>query len=135
IGAVAPVTLLVTGVGLVEAWRGGSQAWATAMGLCLIVLFVAPPVIGFAVFFVFLHAPLHLDRARTVLSDMPQSRWLATGALLSGAALIGWLALRLLAPVRIDETLTSQAFQLLAAVAVPHLVLSHWLEQRQDPDV
>ena len=133
IGAVAPVTLLVTGVGLAEAWRGGNRTWATAMGLCLIVLFIAPPVVGFALFFVFLHAPLHLDRARTVLSDMPQSRWLATGVLLSGAAIIGWLALRLLAPVRIDETVTSQAFQLLAAVAVPHLVLSHWLEQRQDP--
>lgn len=134
IGAAAPVTLLVTAVGLIEAWRGGARAWATAMALCLIVLSVAPPVVGFALFFVFLHAPLHLDRARTVLSDMPRSRWLATGALLSGAAITGWLALKLLAPMRMDETLTSQAFQLLAAVAVPHLVLSHWLEQRQDLD-
>jgi len=132
IGAAAPVILMVTAVGLAEAWRGGDRAWAGAMALSLIVLFVAPPVIGFALFFAFLHAPLHLDRARTVLSDMSRSRWLATGALLSGAAILGWLALRQLAPVRIDESLASQAFQLLAAVAVPHLVLSHWLERRQD---
>jgi Brp/Blh family beta-carotene 15,15'-monooxygenase len=132
IGAAAPVTLLVTVVGISVAWRNGNRAWATAMALCLLILFLAPPVIGFALFFVFLHSPLHLDRARSLLSDMSRPRWLATGALLSGATILGWIALRFLLPSRIDENLTSQAFQLLAAVAVPHLILSRWLEHRLD---
>jgi hypothetical protein len=45
---------------------------------------------------------------------------------------LGWIALRFLWPLPIGENLTAQAFQLLAAVAVPHLILSHWLEQRLD---
>jgi len=128
--AAAPVTLVVTAVGIAAAWRAGSRTWAKAMTLCLVVLVVAPPVIGFALFFVFLHSPLHLDKARGVLSDMSRTRWIATGGLLSGATILGWLALQALFPFRVDANLTSQAFQLLAAVAAPHLLLSHWLERR-----
>ncbi|MBU4434317.1 MAG: Brp/Blh family beta-carotene 15,15'-dioxygenase [Alphaproteobacteria bacterium] len=128
--AAAPVVLALAGVGLVVAWQAGSRAWAAAMTLCLMVLLTAPPVLGFALFFVFLHSPLHLGQARAVLSDMPRWRWVATGALLSGAAILGWLAIRFVAPLKIDATFTAQAFQLLAAVAAPHLILSHWLERR-----
>jgi hypothetical protein len=124
------VTLAVTAVGVAAAWLDGAKTWATAMTLCLIVLVVAPPVIGFALFFVFLHSPLHLDKARGVLSDMSRTSWIATGGSLSVATILGWLALQALFPFRVDANFTSQAFQLLAAVAVPHLVLSHWLERR-----
>lgn len=130
ISAAAPVTLLVTVVGIAAAWLDGGRTWAVAMTLCLVVLVVAPPVTGFALFFVFLHSPLHLDKARGVLSDMSRSRWIATGGLLSGATILGWLALQALFPFRVDANFTSQGFQLLAAVAVPHLLLSHWLERR-----
>jgi Brp/Blh family beta-carotene 15,15'-monooxygenase len=130
ISAAAPLTLLVAAVGIAAAWLGGARTWATAMMLCFVVLVVAPPVVGFALFFVFLHSPLHLDKARGVLRDMSRSRWIATGGLLSGATIVGWLALQVLFPFRDDANLTSQAFQLLAAVAAPHLLLSHWLERR-----
>jgi len=130
ISVAAPVTLLVTAVGIAAAWLAGSRTWATAVTLSLVVLAVAPPVIGFALFFVFLHSPLHLDKARGILRDMSRSRWIATGGLLSGATIAGWLALQALFPFRVDANLTSQAFQLLAAVAAPHLLLSHWLERR-----
>ena len=128
--AAAPVALLVTAVGIVVAWQDGSRHWAAAMALCLILLLVAPPVAGFALFFVFLHSPRHLAQTRALLRDMTRARWLAIGVALSGLTIFGWWALQHLAPSAVDPNLTAQAFQLLAAVAVPHLLLSRWIERR-----
>lgn len=132
ITAAAPVTLLVTAVGIAVAWRDGSRHWVGAMALCLVLLMVLPPVAGFALFFVFLHSPLHLARTRIGLRDMAFAQWLMTGAVLSGGAAVGWWALHWLAPSGMDRNLVVQAFQLLASVAVPHLLLSRWLAKRQD---
>jgi len=128
--AAAPVTLLVTMVGIVLAWRNGSRHWAAAMAVCLVLLIVLPPVAGFALFFVFLHSPRHLAQTRMVLRDMTLARWLGTGVLLSGLAILGWWGVRSMAPSRVDPSVVAQAFQLLASVAVPHLLLSRWLERR-----
>lgn len=136
ITATAPVTLLVTAVGIAIAWRHENRQWAASMTICLALLVLLPPVAGFALFFVFLHTPRHLAQARVALFDMTQVRWFATGALVSGAAILGWWAQQRLAPWQIDESLAAQAFQLLAAVAVPHLVLSRWLEKRlRQPEI
>ena len=130
ITAAAPVMLLVTAVGMAVAWRDGSRHWAAAMAVCLVLLAVLPPVAGFALFFVFLHSPRHLAHTRTLLCDMTRAQWLGTGALLSGLTILGWWGLRAMAPSRFDPTLVVQGFQLLASVAVPHLLLSRWLERR-----
>jgi len=128
--AIAPVALLVTLVGIALAWRQGSRHWASAMAVCLGLLIVLPPVAGFALFFVFLHSPRHLAQTRVLLRDMTRARWIGTGALLSGVAILGWWGVRVIAPSRFDPSLGAQAFQLLASVAVPHLLLSRWLERR-----
>ncbi len=128
--AIAPVALLVTLVGIALAWRQGSRHWAAAMAVCLSLLIVLPPVAGFALFFVFLHSPRHLAQTRVLLRDMTRARWLGTGALLSGVAILGWWGVRVIAPSRLDPSLGAQAFQLLASVAVPHLLLSRWLDRR-----
>ncbi|WP_448664926.1 beta-carotene 15,15'-dioxygenase, Brp/Blh family [Sphingomonas sp. CJ20] len=128
--AAAPVVLMVTAVGIAIAWRDGSRHWAAAMALCLVLLIVAPPVAGFALFFVFLHSPRHLAQTRGILRDMTQAQWLATGASLSAAAVFGWWGVQRLAAAPVSPVLAAQAFQLLAAVAVPHLLLSRWLEKR-----
>jgi len=128
--AIAPVALLVTLVGIALAWRQGSRHWAAAMAVCLVLLIVLPPVAGFALFFVFLHSPRHLAQTRVLLRDMTRARWIGTGALLSGVAILGWWGVRVIAPSRFDPSLGAQAFQLLASVAVPHLLLSRWLERR-----
>ncbi|TPG09634.1 hypothetical protein EAH84_13660 [Sphingomonas oligophenolica] len=130
ITAAAPVTLLVTAVGIAVSWRDGSRHWAAAMALCLLLLMILPPVAGFALFFVFLHSPRHLAQTRVILRDMTQARWLMTGAALSGSAILGWWVLHRLGSSRIDQNMVAQAFQLLASVAVPHLLLSRWLEDR-----
>jgi Brp/Blh family beta-carotene 15,15'-monooxygenase len=131
ITAAAPVALLVTAVGGAVAWREGSRHWAAAMALCLLLLMMLPPVAGFALFFVFLHSPRHLAQTRMRLSDMASMQWLMTGAVVSGGAIVGWWAVHRLAPSGIDDSLVVQAFQLLASVAVPHLLLSRWLEKQQ----
>ncbi len=130
--AAAPVTMLVTAVGIGVAWRDGSREWAAAMTLCLGLLLIAPPVAGFALFFVFLHSPRHLAQTRVVLRDMTLVRWIAVGASLSGLAIVGWWGLQRLAPSPVDGVVAAQAFELLASVAVPHLMLSRWLEKRLD---
>lgn len=136
ISACAPVILLVTAVGIAVAWRDGSRHWAAAMTLCLVLLLVLPPVAGFALFFVFLHSPRHLAHTRAALGDMTLARWIGIGASLSGVAILGWWGLQTLAPSHIDQTMAASAFQLLASLAVPHLLLSRWLEKRLDrPDI
>ncbi len=128
--AAAPVTVLVTVVGIVAAWRDGAREWAAAMAVAIAMLIVAPPVAGFALFFVFLHSPRHLAAARSSLRGMSPIRWLATGAVMSTAAIVGWLAVSTSLPRLLTPDITAQAFQLLAAVAVPHLVLSRWIDRQ-----
>jgi Brp/Blh family beta-carotene 15,15'-monooxygenase len=128
--AVAPVALLVTGVGVVVAWRGGAREWAGAMALAILMLIVAPPVAGFALFFVFLHSPRHLAEARGLLRGMSRRAWLVTGGGMSALAIGGWLVFAANVARWLPADPTAQAFQLLATVALPHLLLSHWLERR-----
>lgn len=130
--ASAPVILLVTCVGIVIAWREGSKYWAAAMAVCIILLLLAPPVVGFALFFVFLHSPRHLADTRLALGAGSRLRWVATGVALSVAVVLGWIALHTLVPRGYHVDFTPQAFQLLASVAVPHLLLSQWLVRRLD---
>ena len=56
------------------------------------------------------------------------ANWLI-GLLITGA-ILGWWGVRVIAPSRFDPSFGAQAFQLLASVAVPHLLLSRWLERR-----
>lgn len=128
--AVAPVALLVTMVGIAIAWRDGAREWAAATAIALLVLIVAPPVAGFALFFVFLHSPRHLAAARTALGDASRRWWLATGAMMSGLAIGGWLLFAATVSPLLTSDATAQAFQLLATVAVPHLLFSRWIEHR-----
>ncbi|HXH15722.1 MAG TPA: Brp/Blh family beta-carotene 15,15'-dioxygenase [Sphingomonas sp.] len=128
--AVAPVALLVTSVGILVAWRDGAREWAAATGIALIGLLVAPPVAGFALFFVFLHSPRHLTGARTALSGISRRWWIGTGAIMSAAAILGWVVFAAAVGRYLTPDRTAQAFQLLATVAVPHLVFSRWIEKR-----
>ncbi len=127
--ALAPVALLVTGVGIGVAWHEGAREWAAATAFAILALIVMPPVAGFALFFVFLHSPRHIAAARTVLAGMSRTMWLATGAGMSAFAIGGWLVFATHVE-GLPTDITAQAFQLLAAVALPHLLLSRWLERR-----
>jgi hypothetical protein len=79
---------------------------------------------------VFLHSPQHFAGARGVLGGRSRLWWLATGALMSAAAIVGWLIFATLLRHRLTPDDTAQAFQLLATVAVPHLAFSRWIERQ-----
>jgi len=128
--AVAPVALLVTGVGMTIAWRDGARRWAAATAMAFLALIVAPPAAGFALYFVFLHSPRHLEGARVTLKGVSRRWWLATGAIMSGLAIGGWLVFAASLSRFLTPDSTAQAFQLLATVAVPHLLFSRWIERR-----
>ncbi len=128
--AVAPVALLVTIVGISDAWRSGAREWAAATGVAILALMAAPPVAGFALFFVFLHSPRHLADTRNTLAGVSTRWWLGTGAAMSLAAIGGWWIFATSATGRLPTDLTAQAFQLLATVAVPHQAFSRWIERR-----
>ncbi|BCA61337.1 hypothetical protein HMP09_0571 [Sphingomonas sp. HMP9] len=128
--AVAPVALLVTAVGITVAWRDGARGWAAATAIAFLALIVAPPVAGFALFFVFLHSPRHLEGARVALDGVSRRWWLATGAIMSSLAIGGWLLFAASLSRFLTPDITAQAFQLLATVAVPHLLFSRWIERR-----
>jgi len=132
--AAAPVTWLVTLVGLMLAWQAGHRVWVAAQVLSYGCLLALPPLIGFGVFFVGLHAPLHW---RHVFHRLPQRRlspavW--QGAALTALVLAVWIGVlwgcgltaRVWhAPVLIGGT----AFCLLSIVAAPHLALSLAIER------
>ena len=128
--AVAPVALLVTAVGILVAWRDGARRWAAATAVSITALIVAPPVAGFALFFAFLHSPLHLHAARITLAGISRRRWVVTGAGMAGAAVLGWVLFAAGMARFLPASTTAQAFQLLATVAVPHLLFSRWIEQQ-----
>ena len=122
--AAAPLTLLVTAVGIMIAWREGQRCWAAAIVVSLVLLLAAPPVAGFALFFVFLHSPRHLAVSRETLAGIPRLRWTLTGTAMSLLAVVGWAALGRIGSAYLTTNLTGQGFELLAAVATPHLLLT-----------
>ena len=130
LAAAAPVTLLVTAVGLTSAWQAGLRLLVLAYGLSYAGLLFLPPMLGFALFFVGLHAPLHW---RTVIRHLPGRQ-----ILIARREAIGFTALTLAVwlvwlagwGLPMGGSLGAEAFRLLSIVAAPHLALSLALERR-----
>lgn len=125
----APVVLLVTSVGLAIAWHQGARQWALAQATALLCLMVAPPVIGFATYFVLLHSPRHMRAVTINLAG-----WTRRHRYLCGAGLTALCIAALLVFGRgflTGEALVASAetFRLLSIVAAPHLLLSILLER------
>lgn len=116
---IAPITLLIAGTALFALGKDGKAPRALAFAIMLASLFVVPPLIGFALFFCAFHTPRHLVAIGRDLADWPISLILAIGASLT---LLALLLGALLLPYAFDGSFLSvaSAFQLLAALAMPH---------------
>ncbi len=126
----APVTILVAAVGLaVTARTFGWHRPALFAGL-IAVLFVLPPMVGFALFFCAFHTPRHIIGIRRELSHHGPLRLVLIGAGLSGLAVLIGLAF---VPQLLSGGVFSAAagFQLLAALALPHQNAG-WMERMLD---
>ncbi len=130
--AAAPLTGLVTLVGLEAAWRMGYRAWVIAYCGCLLGLLLLPPTFGFALFFAGLHAPRHWQ---SVQRNLPRARAITAGQeglWLTILTMTIWLAWLNWAHVRSALGSSAEAFRLLSIVAAPHLALSLTIERRID---
>lgn len=130
--AAAPLTVLVTLVGLEAAWRMGYRAWVAAYCVCLLGLLALPPVAGFTLFFVGLHAPRHWESLQRAL---PQTRAITArqeGLWLTILTVTLWLGWIRFAQVVSPLGSSAEAFRLLSIVAAPHLALSLTIERRID---
>lgn len=127
--AAAPVTLLVTLVGLAGAWQTGHRQWVVAQAISYACLITLPPLLGFCVFFVGLHAPRHWN---TIVARLPQARVgaaAAEGAALTALVLALWITALWVRGSTLHNAAASlmiggEAFRLLSIVAAPHLAMS-----------
>lgn len=125
----APVILTITAVCTLIVWQRGDREGALAMAAALGGLLIFPPVVGFALYFVCLHSPRHLASAQLRLPDMaPSMRLVVALGLPVLAGMIWWLVNRAIGGAITPDT-TAQAFQLLAALTIPHLVISSHIER------
>jgi len=132
LAALAPVTLLVTSVGLAMAWRSGHRHWVIAQALSYIALLTLPPLLGFTLFFVGLHSPLHW---RAIAAQLPpaiarharrEGLWFSALSLVLWALFLLWQPATATTPVSnlAPLQLGAEAFRLLSILAAPHLALS-----------
>lgn len=129
--AFTPVALLVTAVGMWQAARAGSRAWTLAHIAALAGLASLPPQMGFLLYFVFLHSPLHMRGMEARLAHWSPARLWAYGA---GICALCLGAAFLLAPnfyFGDAAEMSAEAFRILSVVAAPHLILTHALAQRK----
>ncbi len=125
----APLAFMVTGVGLIMAWQQGCRQWVMAQATALACLVLAPPVVGFATFFVLLHAPRHMRSIVRELGDWPRRQRQLCGGVLTVVCCAGLLFFER-GFLSGDALLASKdTFRLLSIVAAPHLLLSICIER------
>ena len=125
--ALTPVAVLVTLVGMWQAVRMGNGGWALAQFAALASLAALPPQMGFLLYFVFLHSPLHMRGITQMLPDWSDQKLWAYGAMI---CLVCFLAAWVLAPGLFSGQslmMSADAFRLLSVVAAPHLLLTLYL--------
>ena len=120
----APVSLLVTAVGLAIAWRERCYNWAAAQAAALAGLLVLPPAAGFTLYFVMLHSPRHLARLGDMLHGWSPTRRLRYGAAITALSIAGAAALGSGFWTGDPTRFAAECFRTLAVVAAPHLLLS-----------
>ena len=127
--AAGPVVLLVAAVAISQIWTSGARQRAAAMAAALLLLFITPPLIGFALFFALLHAPRHMQDMQPLLPPAKATSTLITGWSMAALAVGLWMWI---APTLISGTQAfgqGGLFQLLSVVAMPHLACSYQLNR------
>lgn len=128
--ACAPVAILVMLTALARAYCQGDKAWCAAQTAAFTGLALLPPAIGFTLFFVFLHSPLHMRAVRSGLPDWSPARFSAYGALICTIALAGGVMLFGGLAAGATGAALASGFQLLSVVAAPHLLLHFVIDRR-----
>lgn len=135
----APLLALVgvaIGASLLDTLRNRRALPALELGVVLVWLALAPPLLGFAVYFVAIHSLRHLERLdaaprrqlRAWLGPLvrPETIGWAALTLILSAALVGWIGAR--SPALIAAG--AWPFLILACLTLPHMLVVHHLARR-----
>ena len=123
---IAPVAGMIALAGAGSLWQRGSRRSALALVGALVAEALLPPVIGFALFFCFVHSPAQLREAIGQLQRPTREAWLRiilplTLAALALAAMIG------AAPVHLSLTAGAlrACFVTLSVLTMPHMIVPY----------
>lgn len=123
---VVPVAGVIAAVGVGLLWQSGARSRAIGLGAALLAEAVLPPVVGFTLFFCFVHSPQQLRESLARLQRPTREVWLRiilplTLAALAIAAVIGAAAMRL----SLDAGALRASFVTLSVLTLPHMVVPY----------
>lgn len=123
---VAPVTGVIALAGTAMLWQRGDRRRAVGLALALVAEALLPPVIGFALFFCFVHSPHQLREALRQLHRPARDAWWRvivplTLVAIALAAVIGVGAWR----VSSDAAALRAGFITLSVLTLPHMVVPY----------
>lgn len=128
------VTLVLIAIGIDAVGAGTRRAFAALLeaGAIAAWLLIAPPLLGFAVYFTFVHSLRHLHQlGMPRLLALSRQRWLAYGVLLVATIALTW-GIRADFGAGLGQLYATHAwiFIVLSCFAVPHaLLVDHYLRR------
>lgn len=123
---IAPIAGVVAIANCAMLWQGGRRDRAVALAAALIAEAVLPPVVGFALFFGFVHSPYQLRGGLRQLQWPTRDAWVRiivplTGAALVLAAFIGAVDLS----ISLDAGALRASFVTLSVLTIPHMLVPY----------
>lgn len=127
--ATAPVAILVMLTALARAFVQGDRQWAVAQATSFVGLAVLPLILGFTLFFVFLHSPLHMREVRHSLPGWTPRSLAAYGLAICSLGLLGGFFFFEQLVSDIPEVAMANGFKVLSSLAAPHLMLHFFIKK------
>lgn len=123
---VMPVAAVVAVAGVGALWQRGQRYRATGLAAALVAEVALPPVVGFALFFCFVHSPYQLRASLVRVQQTTSDAWRRTIVPLTLTAiglavLIGAAAWR----VSIDAAALRASFVTLSVLTLPHMFVPY----------
>lgn len=119
---------------LIVVWTGAATAWERAEAAVTCAAFaLLPPLLAFALYFCVCHSLRHLLRLGAMLDPYDaRAAWFGVLRTAGPAALLCAVCATGLA-VQGVETAIVPLFRILAALTLPHMAVTLWLEDRAEP--
>ena len=129
ISQLGPLTFFIAALAMLVQVTASNQAKSVEWGTLILLFFLAPPVLAFAVYFAFLHSARHLQKSKMMVSRIRNGHGYVVAASLGGAFFC------IMAGDALDIDGASALFPGLFALTVPHILLEilgsrRWFNRR-----